>query len=157
VRYDEEKKRVVYEPLQLTQAFRYAPPNSFSSLSLVPTLRCRHVAISSPPHLGNRSVVALIRHQRRSRFRRQKHQNLSRRNRCRCFRTDLVRELFLYFQEPLDYNYDGSLQFAYRLCESCYFTASMIVAPLFVTSTTFGRLPTLYRISALPLQLEVRP
>jgi len=23
VRYDEEKKRVVYEPLQLTQAFRY--------------------------------------------------------------------------------------------------------------------------------------
>ena len=24
VRYDEERKRVVYEPLQLTQAFRYA-------------------------------------------------------------------------------------------------------------------------------------
>lgn len=27
VRYDEERKRVVYEPLQLTQAFRYVCPH----------------------------------------------------------------------------------------------------------------------------------
>ena len=47
VRYDEEKKRVVYEPVQLTQAFRSArlrflalPPSTLADSGLICLVRC---------------------------------------------------------------------------------------------------------------------
>jgi hypothetical protein len=62
VRYDEEKKRVVYEPLQLTQAFRYV---HFSSLPSFKVSADRVETLPMPRLLGSRlALVTLLTDQR---------------------------------------------------------------------------------------------
>jgi len=58
LRYDEERKRVVYEPLQLTQAFRCVLPTLPAHLPHLPNIQFPLTGTSNPSHPGSKLAKA---------------------------------------------------------------------------------------------------